>query len=155
MSLEQARATLQASIGSDIHASDWFVVTQQRVDAFADATGDHQWIHMDPDRAARESPYRGTIAHGYLTLSLYPLLRGLVEESRPMFVGIRQVINYGANKIRFPNAVKVGARVRGRCVVTAVEDVSGGLQLTEQFTVEIDGEAKPACVAEVIMRLYF
>jgi acyl dehydratase len=86
---------------------------------------------------------------------LYPALRGLVEESRVLFAGIRQVINYGANKVRFPNAVRVGSRVRCHVVVLGVEDVAGGLQMTEQFTVEIEGETKPACVAEVIMRLYF
>lgn len=155
MSLEQTRATLQAHIGREIHASDWLVVTQQRVDAFADATDDHQWIHVDPARAAVESPYKSAIAHGYLTLALYPALRGLVEESPPMFAGIRQVINYGANRVRFPNAVRVGSRVRCRVVVLEVEDVAGGLQMTEQFTVEIEDESKPACVAEVIMRLYF
>jgi acyl dehydratase len=155
MSLEKARAVLQAHIGKEIHASDWLVVTQQRVDAFADGTDDHQWIHVDPERAALESPYQSAIAHGYLTLSLYPALRGLVEESRPMFAGIRQVINYGANKVRFPNAVRVGSRVRCHVVVLGVEDVPGGLQMTEHFTVEIEGETKPACVAELIMRLYF
>ena len=119
------------------------------------ATGDHQWIHVDPERAARESPWQATIAHGYLTLSLYPLLRGLVDSATPLFPGVTRVINYGLDKLRFPNAVKVGSRVRARCVLLKVEEVAGGLQLTEQYTVEIEGEAKPACVAEAIMRAYF
>jgi acyl dehydratase len=156
MSVQQAVATLQPLVGQEIHVSDWLTVGQERVNAFADATGDHQWIHVDPERAARESPWRAPIAHGYLTLSLYPMLRGIVEEGKPLFPGVRNVINYGINKLRFVNAVKVGARVRGRSKLLAIEEVKGGgLQLTEEFTVEIDGESKPACVAEVIMRLYF
>jgi acyl dehydratase len=155
MSLEQSRAQLQALIGRESHCSDWLEVTQRRIDDFAAATGDHQWIHVDPARARAESPYGSTIAHGYLTLSLYPVLRGLVDEARPVMPGVLRVINYGINKLRFPNAVRVGARVRGRSTVAAVEDIPGGLQLTEQFTVEVEGESKPACVAEVVMRLYF
>ena len=110
MGLEQVLAELESRIGSEIHLSDWLPVTQQRVDAFADATDDHQWIHVDPERAAAESPYGGPIAHGYLTLSLYPMLRGLVAATPP-FPGVRNVINYGANKIRFPSAVPVGSRL--------------------------------------------
>ncbi len=148
-------ASLQARVGQEIHCSDWLEVTQQRVNEFAQATGDHQWIHVDPERAARESPWQATIAHGYLTLSLYPLLRGLVDSATPLFPGVTRVINYGLDKLRFPNAVKVGSKVRARCVLLKVEEVAGGLQLTEQYTVEIAGEAKPACVAEAIMRAYF
>lgn len=155
MSLESALEQLNGLVGREIHTSDWVEVTQARVDAFADATGDHQWIHVDPVRAAKESPYGGPIAHGYLTLSLYPMLRGLVDESRPPLPGVARVINYGINKLRFPNAVKVGARVRARCTLAAVEPVAGGLQTTESVTIEIENEAKPACVAEVLMRLYF
>jgi acyl dehydratase len=146
---------LQGKIGKEIHASDWLEITQQRIDAFAAATGDQQWIHTDPARAARESPWNSTIAHGYLTLSLYPLLRGLVDETTPLFPGVTRVINYGLDKLRFPNAVRSGSRVRARCVLLKIEDVPGGLQMTEQYTVEIDGETKPACVAEAIMRVYF
>jgi acyl dehydratase len=110
---------------------------------------------VNPQRAAQESPYKATIAHGYLTLSLYPYLRGLVDESRPLFPGVRNVINYGINKLRFPNAVTVGSRIRARCRILAVEDVKNSLQLTEEYTVEIDGQSRPACVAECVMRLYF
>ena len=156
MSVQQALEQLQPRVGQEIHVSDWLAIAQERVNTFADATGDHQWIHVDPERAARESPWRATIAHGYLTLSLYPMLRGIVEEGKPLLPGVRTVINYGINKLRFVNAVKVGARVRGRSKLVALEEVKGGgLQLTEEFTVEIDGESKPACVAEVVMRLYF
>ena len=155
MSQSQVMQQLQAQVGQQIHLSDWYEVTQSRIDAFAAATGDHQWIHVDVARAARESPWHATIAHGYLTLSLYPMLRGLVASDRPVFAGVRQVVNYGLDKTRFPNAVVVGSRIRARCVLLAVEEAAGGLQVKEQYTVEIDGQPKPACVAEAIMRLYF
>jgi acyl dehydratase len=155
MSQQQVLDRLQAQIGQEVHVSDWYEVTQARINAFADATGDHQWIHVDPERAARESPWKATIAHGYLTLSLYPMLRGLVAADRPLFEGVRQVINYGLDKLRFPSAVVAGSRIRAHCVLQKVEPVSGGLQLTEQYTVEIEGQPKPACVAEAIMRAYF
>jgi acyl dehydratase len=154
--LQRVLAQLQGQVGQEIHRSDWLEITQARIDAFAAATDDFQWIHVDPERAARESPYKTTIAHGYLTLSLYPLLRGLVDADKPLFPGLQRVINYGLDKLRFPNAVRVGSRVRARCVLLKVEEVAGnGLQMTEQYTVDIDGEAKPACVAEALMRAYF
>jgi acyl dehydratase len=155
MSQQQVLEALQARVGQEIHCSDWLEITQERVDAFADATGDHQWIHVDRERAARESPWKATIAHGYLTLSLYPMLRGLVGSDATAYTGARQVINYGLDKLRFPSAVVVGSRVRARCVLLKVEPVTGGLQVSEQYTVEIEGQPKPACVAEAIMRLYF
>jgi acyl dehydratase len=155
MSQQQVSEQLQSRIGQEVHCSDWYEVTQARIDAFGDATGDRQWIHVDPERAARESPWKTTIAHSYFTLSLYPMLRGLVDAERSPFPGVRQVINYGLDKLRFPSAVPSGSRVRARCVLLKVEPVTGGLQLTEQYTVEIEGQPKPACVAEAIMRLYF
>ena len=155
MSQQQAVEQLQSRIGQEVHCSDWLEVTQARIDAFAEATGDRQWIHVDPERAARESPWKTTIAHGYLTLSLYPMLRGLVASERPLYEGARQAINYGLDKLRFPAAVLAGSRVRARCVLLEVEPVEGGLQICEQYTVEVEGQAKPACVARAIMRLYF
>ena len=155
MSLEQALATLRGQVGTEIHVSPWLEVTQDRVLAFADATDDHQWIHVDAARAGTESAYGGTIAHGYLTLSLYPMLRGLVEEGQPPFPGVRNVINYGINKLRFPNAVRVGSRLRLRATLLAVDEVAGGLQIVESGTFEVEGESRPACVAELLMRLYF
>jgi acyl dehydratase len=155
MSQQQALEYLQSRIGQEIHVSDWFVVDQERIDAFAAATGDQQWIHTDVERAARESPWKSTIAHGYLTLSLYPMLRGLADAGSAPFPGVRQMVNYGLDRVRFPNAVLSGSRVRARCVLLKVETVAGGLQVTEQCTVEIDGQQKPACVAEAIMRAYF
>ena len=127
----QLLSQLQERVGQEVHLSDWLTITQQRIDAFADATSDHQWIHVDPARAAAESPWGSTIAHGYLTLSLYPMMRGLVA-SQPIYPGVRQVINYGLEKLRFPNAVKVGSRIRARCVLRSVEEVAGGVQTTEQ-----------------------
>ncbi len=150
-----ALAKLQTQVGQEVHCSDWLEVTQDLVNRFADATGDHQWIHVDPDRAAAESPYGGTIAHGYLTLSLYPMLRGLINSDKPMFPGVTNVINYGLNKLRFPNAVRVGKRIRARCTLVSVEETKGSLQITEQYAVEVEGEERPACVAECVMRLYF
>jgi acyl dehydratase len=152
---ERLLADLRLRLGQEIHCSDWLEVSQQRIDAFAQATGDLQWIHTDPVRAARESPWGGTVAHGYLTLSLYPALRGLVEAREPLFPGVTRMVNYGLDKLRFPNAVRSGSRVRAHYVLLKVEEVPGGLQLTERYTVEIEGESKPACVAEAIVRAYF
>jgi acyl dehydratase len=145
----------KSQLGKEIHTSDWLTVTQQRVNEFAQATGDFQWIHLDVERAKRESPYGGTIAHGYLTLSLYPLLRGLVEASKPLAPGVKNIINYGLNKTRFPNAVLVGKRIRAHVTLLGVEAAGAGLQITEQYSVEVEGEAKPACIAEAIMRIGF
>jgi acyl dehydratase len=155
MSQAEVLADLQSKIGQEIHLSDWHTVDQAQINRFADATGDHQWIHIDAERASKDSAYGTTIAHGYLTLSLYPMLRDIVIPDKPLFPGLKNVINYGLNKVRFPNAVKVGARVRGRVELMSIEEVKGGLQMTERFTAEIDGEERPACVAEAIMRLYF
>jgi acyl dehydratase len=155
MALAEALAELQSKIGEEIHVSDWMTVTQEVIDQFANATGDKQWIHVDEKRAAADSPYGKTIAHGYLTLSLYPLLRGLVDADEPPFPGATNIINYGLNKLRFTNAVKVGSKIRARCTLVAIEEVKNSLQLTEKYTVEIEGQDRPACVAECIMRLYF
>lgn len=155
MGLAETLAQLNGKVGADVHVSEWLTVTQDMVNEFARATRDQQWIHVDAKRAATESPYRTTIAHGYFTLSLYPYLRGLVDESKPLFPGVRNVINYGINKLRFPNAVPIGSRIRARCRLLGVEDVKNSLQLTEEYTVEIEGQSRPACVAELVMRLYF
>jgi len=154
MTQQQVFGRLQAMVGKEVQVSDWLEITQQRIDAFADATDDHQWIHCNPERAAREAPLGRTIAHGYLTLSLYPGLGGLVDGDA-RFPGARSVINYGINRLRFPAAVPVGSRIRGHVTLLAVEEVAGGLQVTEQYTAEIEGGGKPACVAEVVIRLTF
>jgi acyl dehydratase len=151
-----ALESLRSRIGQEVHVSDWLTVTQDRVNAFAAATDDQQWIHVDPARARAESPYGATIAHGYLTLSLQIPLRGLVQEGRPFLPGAKNVVNYGLNKLRFPNAVRVGSRIRGRFTLIAAEAVAANvLQITESYTVEIEGQAKPGCVAESVMRVTF
>lgn len=155
MALAEVLADLQSKIGEEIHVSDWMTVTQEVIDMFANATNDKQWIHVDETRAKAESPYGSTIAHGYLTLSLYPALRGLVDASKPIFPGVKNIINYGLNKLRFTNAVTVNSKIRARCKIIAAEEIKNSIQLTEQYTVEIDGQDRPACVAECIMRLYF
>ena len=155
MALKEVLTDLKAKIGEEVHVSDWMTVTQEVIDQFANATGDKQWIHVDQKRAAADSPYGKTIAHGYLTLALYPVLRGLVDADKPLFPGVTNVINYGLNKLRFTNAVKVGSKIRAHCTLIGAEEVKNSLQLTEQYTVEIKDQERPACVAECIMRVYF
>ncbi|WP_354638519.1 MaoC family dehydratase [Kitasatospora camelliae] len=142
-------ADLVAAVGTEIGHSDWLTVDQQRIDRFAESTGDHQWIHTDPARAA-DGPFGATIAHGYLTLSLLPVLSERVYRVE----GVRMAVNYGLNKVRFVHPVRVGSRVRARVAVAAAEEVPGGWQITSRVTVEIDGADKPACVAEAVARLY-
>jgi acyl dehydratase len=141
---------LKALAGQDLGHTDWLQVTQERVDTFADATDDHQWIHVDPERAAA-GPFGTTIAHGYLTLALLiPLMGRLLDVS-----GVRMSLNYGLEKVRFPAPVPVGAKIRLTGRVASVEDVAGnGVQLTVDFTVEIEGSEKPACVARAVYRHY-
>ena len=155
MALHDVLAKLQERVGEEVHVSDWLTVSQEMIDTFAEATGDHQWIHVDQDRARAESPFGGTIAHGYLTLSLYPLLRGLMEGGAPAFPGTRSIITYGLNKLRFPNAVRAGSEVRGRCTLKSATEVKGSVEVIEEYVVEVNGQSRPACVAEAIMRLYF
>jgi acyl dehydratase len=151
-----AQAELSRQVGQEVHVSDWLTITQDRIDAFAAATDDPQWIHVDPVRAKAESPYGGTIAHGYLTLSLQIPLRGMVSATKPFLPGAKNVVNYGLNKLRFPNAVKAGAKIRGRFSLVSVEVIAANaLQITETYTVEIEGEAKPGCVAESVIRVAF
>ncbi len=141
---------LRALAGIDLGGSDWFEVTQDRVNLFADATDDHQWIHTDPERAL-SGPFGGTIAHGYLTLSLLiPLFNELLEVR-----GVKMSVNYGLEKVRFPAPVRVGGKIRLLGTVDGVEDVAGdGVQMALTFTVEIEGGSKPACVATALYRHY-
>ena len=137
-----------AAAGEELGTSEWVEITQERVDTFADATGDHQWIHVDVEQAAA-GPFGGTIAHGYLTLSLVPWLGSQVFALDTP--GAK--LNYGVNKVRFPNPVRVGKRVRAHVAIGEVVDIPAGKQLTLRYTVEIEGEAKPACVAETVVLL--
>jgi acyl dehydratase len=142
---------LRSCVGQEVAVGDWFEVTQQRIDEFAAVTEDRQWIHIDGGRAAAESPYKSTIAHGFLTLSL---LSHLSREAIDVRGDYKMRINYGLNRVRFPAAVRAGSRVRGRFAVHAVEDVTGGLQVIWLVTIDIESEPKPACVAEWVTRLY-
>ena len=137
-----------AAAGEEIGTSDWLTIDQERVDKFAEATDDFQWIHIDVERA-KAGPFGGTIAHGYLNLSLLPFLGSKIYDLRTP--GAK--LNYGLNKVRFPNPVKVGARVRATCTFTQVTDVPAGKQLTMNYVIEIEGEAKPACIAEFLVLL--
>ena len=155
MGLAESLAELQTQVGTETHLSEWLEISQDMIDEFGKATGDMQWIHTNPERAKNESPYGSTIAHGYFTLSLYPQLRNLVDESQPIFPGVKNVINYGLNKLRFPGAVPAGSRVRARCELISAAEVKQSVELIEKYTVEVEGQDRPACVAECIMRLYY
>jgi acyl dehydratase len=142
---------LQGLVGQEVGVSDWFALTQERINAFADVTEDRQWIHCDADRARAESPYGTTIAHGYLTLSLLShLLSQAVRVNGPF----SRIINYGLNRVRFPAAVPAGARIRARCTLQAAEEVPGGLQVAWMVTMECEREPKPVMVAETLSRFY-
>jgi len=143
-------AALANFAGKEVGISDWLEVSQERIDQFAEASEDRQWIHLDPDRAARESPYKTTIAHGFLTLSLLSVLaRHALSVS-----GVRMGINYGLNRVRFVAPVPAGARIRGRFTLGNVEQIKGGVQSTWNVTVECEGSDKPCCVAEWLVRYY-
>jgi acyl dehydratase len=141
---------LKAAVGEHLGYSDWTVIDQARIDTFADATGDHQWIHVDPVRA-KDGPFGTTIAHGYLTLSITNLF--LPELLR--VTGTKLGVNYGANRVRFPAAVPVDSRIRMGCEILEVTDVARGVQVVTRNTVEIDGSDKPACVVEAVSRFVF
>jgi acyl dehydratase len=140
---------LKSAVGEHLGYSDYMEITQERVNQFADATGDHQWIHVDVERA-KTGPFGGPIAHGYLTLSLGPALYPTVVRIEGFSMGV----NYGANKVRFPSPVPVGARLRLGVKLLQVEEIAGGVQTTMEFTFECEGAPKPSCVAEIIFRSY-
>ena len=142
---------LKTLIGQEVAVSDWFEVTQPRINDFADATQDHQWIHIDVERAKTDSPFHSTIAHGFLTLSLLPHLTAQALKVQGDF---KMGINYGLNRLRFVSPVPAGARVRARYTLQAVEDFAGGSQLTWGVTCETEGGQKPAMVAEWLVRYY-
>lgn len=140
---------LKKLAGGDLGTSEWIEITQERIDTFADATGDHQWIHVDPEKAAA-GPFGAPIAHGYLTLSLFiPLFTELLDVE-----GVSTKVNYGLNKVRFPSPVKVGSRIRLVARLASVEDVPGGVQVAVDGTIEIDGGGKPAAVLQSLSRFY-
>jgi len=141
---------LKNSVGQELGVSDWHDVTQPDVNAFADITHDHQWIHVDAERAKKESPFGGPVAHGYFTLSLAPYLLAQIWK----VADVRWGLNYGLNKLRFPAPVPVGSRLRLRATLLTTEDIPGGLQVTIGLTFELDGGTKPGCAAEAVYRYY-
>lgn len=147
---------LRPTFGQEIAVGEWLAIDQQRIDAFAAATGDAQWIHIDPIRAGKESPYGTTVAHGFLTLSLLPFLTGSNSPDylRRHFPGMRLRVNYGLNKLRFPSPVKCGDRIRARTLLKEVNLLDKGLEVTYLFTVDIEGSGKPGLVAEQVVRVY-
>ena len=143
-------AVLRDHVGREVATSDWLAVSQDRINQFAEATEDRQWIHVDPERAARESPFKETIAHGFLTLSLLSELG-----KRAMSVGgVRMGLNYGLNRVRFVSPVPAGSRIRGRFTLATVKEIDGGVEATWNVTVEREGSEKPCCVAEWLVRYY-
>ena len=142
-------AKLQDHVGKHLGYSDWVTVTQDQVNQFAEATGDHQWIHVDPERA-KAGPFGGPIAHGYLTLSLAPMLLEQVIR----VTGISMGVNYGLNKLRFPSPVPVGSKVRLGGTLAAAEEIAGGAQVTIDMVIEVEDAAKPSCVASGVFRYY-
>ena len=142
-------ADLKSAVGQHLGYSEWLTITQERINQFADATGDHQWIHVDPVRA-KGGPFGACIAHGYLTLSLVNLFLPQIVEVR----GIRMGVNYGVDKVRFPTPVRVGARIRGGGELINVEEVKGGVQATIRVTVDIEGSERPGCVVDTISRFF-
>jgi acyl dehydratase len=149
MRIFETIAELQPLVGQDLATSEWVVVTQERIQLFADATGDHQWIHLDPERA-KAGPFKTTIAHGLFTLSLLPEMSASAFEVR----GTRMGVNYGLNKVRFPAPVPSGSRLRGHFKLLAYDPLDGGAQLTVQVTMEREGSDKPVCIAESLARRY-
>ena len=141
---------VQGLVGQHLGHSDWVTITQEQVNLFADATDDHQWIHVDPERAAKESPFGGPIAHGYLTLSLIPSLVPQIIE----ITGFRMGVNYGTEKVRFPSPVPVGARVRAGATLESATPFEGGVQMNLGIAIEIEDQAKPAMVASILFRRY-
>jgi len=147
---------LHHQFGTEIAVSDWLAIDQARIAAFAAATGDTQWIHIDPERARRESPYGTTVAHGFLTLALLPFLTGSNSPDYLLrhFPGMRLRINYGLNRLRLPAPVRCGARIRARTVLQGATLLDSGLEVAYRFTVEIEGDDKPALVADQVVRLF-
>lgn len=156
MSRQAAFEDLQSKIGAESAPSHWLTVSQDMISGFADTTFDHQWIHVDVERTARESPFGAPVAHGFFTLALIPHLTGMVEPDKPRYPGIALTVNYGLNRVRFPHPLLAGSRIRAHSRLESVEEVKGnGLQLIHNVTVEIEGVEKPTCVAEMVSRLYF
>ncbi|MFM2484572.1 MaoC family dehydratase [Celerinatantimonas yamalensis] len=148
-------AKLSAQLGEEIHVGEWFTVDQERINQFANVTEDQQWIHTDPVRAQQESPFKSTIAHGFLTLSLLPMLTDSIDASQSPYPGVRMTVNYGLNEVRFLYPVKAGSRVRASTKLRSVIPIKRGLEVVKEIRVQIEGTRRPACIAQTVIRLYF
>lgn len=148
-------AELQSRIGEETHVGEWLQISQGLIDQFAAVTGDHQWIHTNPERAAAESPFKTTIAHGFLTLALLPQLTGSVDESTPEFPSACMVVNFGLEQVRFPYPIKVDSNIRARTKLARVTPIKGGLELLKEIKIEIEGIRRPGCIIESLTRIYF
>jgi len=156
MGVNELVEELTQKLGQETHLSDWLAVDQRMISEFANVTKDHQWIHVDVDRAAKESPFGSTIAHGYLTLSLIPHLTGIVDPSQSAYPGLKLAVNYGLNRVRFPSPVPANSKVRTRSKLAGVDKISDEcFQVIQEITIEVEGQEKPACVAETVARYYF
>ncbi|MHA7879403.1 MAG: MaoC family dehydratase [Saccharospirillum sp.] len=152
---EAMRQQLLGQLNQTTFVGDWMTMDQDRINQFAEVTEDRQWIHTDPDRASRESPFKATIAHGFLTLSMIPRLTNAVDPDNPPYQGAKMVVNLGLNEVRFPYPLKAGNRIRASKKIVAVEVVRRGLEVTEEITLEIENTRRPACVAQAVIRLVY
>lgn len=153
--MQDAINDMKGKIGTEIHLGEWMTMEQELINTFSEASRDLQWIHVDPERAAKESPFGATVAQGYLTLSMTTYLTGTLDPATNPFPDAKVVINYGLNKVRFPHPVKAGSRIRARSTLAEVEEIKGGVQVIKKVAVEIEGVDKPGCVAETVTRFYF
>ena len=152
---EKVYNELKAKLGQEIFTGQWETIDQDRINQFAEITGDTQWIHTDPERAKKESPFKSTIAHGFLTLSLIPKLTNTISSAKNLFPEARMVVNYGLNQVRFPYPVKSGSRVRARTRIIGVQPKNNSVELINEISIEVENKKRYACVAETVFRLYF
>ena len=153
--IEKVYKELQKKLGQEIFTGEWETIDQDRINQFAEITGDTQWIHTDPERAKKESPFKSTIAHGFLTLSLIPKLTNTISSSKNLFPEARMVVNYGLNQVRFPYPVKSGSRVRARTSIVGVQLKNNSIELINEISIEVENRKRHGCVAETVFRLYF
>lgn len=146
---------LQAQIGEEVHVGDWLTISQQRIDQFSAVTEDHQWLHNDLARAEKESPFKTTIAHGFLTLSLLPRLTDSVNPKKPLYPNAKMTVNYGLNQVRFPYPVKTGSVVRAHSRLIKITPIKRGLEIEKEISIEIKNTRRPGCVAVSVVRVYF
>lgn len=152
---ENVFALLNAKLGQELHIGEWYTVTQECVNQFADATGDRQWVHTDQERARHDSPFKCTIAHGFLTLSLIPFLTNMTQTEESLFPGAKLVVNYGLNKVRFPHPIKVGSRIRARTILTELTLTKRCIEVISEVQISVNENQRLACVAGTIVRVYF